>query len=197
LYDCREVELVARAGEAAQTQALEAMYSDPARDRVRNAEFLGIEPLRNFDDIVALGAEVRARGFKALKTNILLFDGEKLCNFQPGFGATAGFPALNVDRSVIESVKRQLLAFREGAGATTGLMLDTNFHFKTEGYIAMAQALEPIGLTWLEVDSYDPSALALIRQSSRCPVASCESLYGRRGYRPFLDAARPMLRLST
>ena len=68
-----------------------------------------------------------------------------------------------------------------------GLHLDLNFNFKTEGYIRLAQALEEFELVWLEVDSYNPEALATIRRSSRTPVASLESLYGRRQFRPFLE----------
>jgi galactonate dehydratase len=53
--------------------------------------------------VVALGAEVRRRGFKALKTNILPFDGEKLVGFGPGFGRTPGHPELNADRAVLRA----------------------------------------------------------------------------------------------
>ena len=69
--------------------------------RVRNHELVGAKPLRTYDDIAALGAEVKRRGFKALKTNILPFDGEKLTNFGPGFGRTPGWPELNVDRKTL------------------------------------------------------------------------------------------------
>ena len=38
---------------------------------------------------------------------------------------------------------------------------------------------------WAEIDSYDPAALATIRRSTR--IASCESLYGRRQFRPYFE----------
>jgi galactonate dehydratase len=72
--------------------------------RVRDHALVGVPPLRTYDDIAALGAEVKRRGFKALKTNILPFDGEKLTNFGPGFGRTPGYPELNVDRRTLRSV---------------------------------------------------------------------------------------------
>ena len=56
----------------------------------------------------------------------------------------------------------KITAFPQGAGPGVGLHLDPNFNFKTEGYIRLAQALEPFDLVWLEVDSYDPDALATI-----------------------------------
>ena len=64
--------------------------------RVRNHELVGVPPLNNYDDIAALGAEVKRRGFKALKTNILPFEGGKLVSFGPGFGRSPGWPELNV-----------------------------------------------------------------------------------------------------
>jgi galactonate dehydratase len=156
--------------------------------RVRNHALVGSAPLRNFDDIAALGAEVKQKGFKGLKTNILPWDGEKLTNFQPGFGRTPGFPELNADRKMVQSLQRQLQAFRDGAGADMNLHLDINYHFKTEGNLAIARAVGPFDLTWLEIDTWDPGSLAYIRRHAPCPIASLESVCGRRAFRPFLDA---------
>jgi L-alanine-DL-glutamate epimerase-like enolase superfamily enzyme len=156
--------------------------------RVRNHDLVGVAPLKTYDDVAALGAEVKRRGFKALKTNILPFDGEKLTNFGPGFGRTPGHPELNVDRKTLQSVRDLLAAFRAGAGPDMGLHLDVNYHFKTEGYLQIAKAVEPFDMTWLEIDTWDPQALALIRSRAPCPIASLESVCGRRAFRPFLDA---------
>jgi L-alanine-DL-glutamate epimerase-like enolase superfamily enzyme len=68
------------------------------------------------------------------------------------------------------------------------LYLDVNYHFKTEGLLKVARAVEPFDLTWLEFDTWDPQALALVRNHAPCPVASSESVTGRRAYRPFLTA---------
>lgn len=156
--------------------------------RVRNHQLVGSRPLRSFDDIAALGAEVKAKGFKGLKTNILPWDGEKLTNFQPGFGRSPGWPELNADRAMIQSLQRQLQAFRDGAGPDMNLHLDINYHFKTEGNLAIARAVAPFDLTWLEIDTWDPASLAYIRRQAPCPIASLESVCGRRAFRPFLDA---------
>jgi galactonate dehydratase len=156
--------------------------------RVRNAEMLGVPPLRTYDDVAALGAEVKRRGFKALKTNILAFDGEKLTSFAPGFGRTPGHPELNADRATLRAVHDTLAAFRQGAGPDMGIHLDVNYHFKTEGNLKVAKAVEPFDLTWLEIDTWDPASLALIRRQAPCPIASLESVTGRRAFRPFLDA---------
>ena len=156
--------------------------------RVRHAGLFDAPPLRNFDDVARLGEEVKRRGFKALKTGLLAFDGERFSNFSPAFAHTPGWPEVNVDRGVLAMLARVLTAFREGAGPDVALMLDVNFHFKTEGFLAVARTVEPFDLLWLELDTFDPQALARIRAAARCPIASCEALFGRRGLRPFLEA---------
>ena len=176
------------------------LLSGPVRDRLRlywshcgsyrlnHAATMGTAPVRSLDDIRALGALVRERGFDALKTNIFCFDRGAPYMHQPGFGRVEGWPELNVDRRLLGIIGEQMAAFREGAGEDADLLLDLNFNFKTEGYLEVARAIEPYDLMWLEIDSFDPQALALIRRSTRTPVASCESLFTRRQFRPFLDA---------
>lgn len=156
--------------------------------RVNHADVMGVPPLRSLDDIEALGAEVRDKGFSALKTNIFRIDEDQPSMYQPGFTANPGWPELNVDRNLLRLIERQMAAFRKGAGDDVDLLLDLNFNFKTEGYLEVARAIEPFGLMWVEIDSFDPAALAHIRSRSRTPLASCESLFGRRQFRPYLDA---------
>ena len=61
-----------------------------------------------------------------------------------------------------------------------GLHLDVNYHFKTEGFLQVAKAVAPFDMTWLEIDTWDPQSLALIRRQAPCPIASLESVTGRR-----------------
>ena len=81
-----------------------------------------------------------------------------------------------------------MAALRDGAGPDMGLMLDINFNFKTEGFQRIAEAVAPFDLTWLEIDTHDPAALALIRRGAPCPIASCETLHHRREFKPFFEA---------
>ena len=155
--------------------------------RFRNAEMMGVEPVRSLDDVVKLGKHVKERGFKALKTNIFRFDLTPANMHQPGFGRTPGGPELNADGGTLAAIADGLAAFRQGAGAEMGILLDTNFNFKTEGYIKVARVCEPYDLFWLEIDSYDPEGLRLIRDRASMPIASCESLFGRRQFRPFFE----------
>jgi L-alanine-DL-glutamate epimerase-like enolase superfamily enzyme len=166
---------------------LPAYWTHCGTYRARHGETLGTPPLRSLDDIVKLGEEVRARGFKALKTNYMPFDGKRFASFSPGTGRTEGFPELNYNRSIIKGIQDQMAAFRQGGGPDMGLLIDLNFSFKPEGFIQIARALEEVGMTWIELDVYDPESLAIIRSRSPAPIASCEHLFGRRGYRPYFQ----------
>jgi len=154
-------------------------------DRIK--EWAGVEPIRSLDDIVRLGAEVKAKGFRGLKTNLIRFDKGKPYMYGPGTGNPPGFPELNIDKGVLDAACTQLAAFREGAGPDVGLHLDTNFNYKIDGYMQLARRLQPLDLVWLEIDLYDPAGLALIRRSAGTPIASLESIYGRRNFRPYFE----------
>ncbi len=155
--------------------------------RVRNAALMGVPELRNYDDLARHAVEVRDLGFRALKTNIIPFADGSLSSYVPGFGRTAGWPELNWDNKLARGVTDQLMAIRDAVGPDMGIHLDLNFNFKTEGYKRLADAVAPAGLTWLEIDTHDAPALAEIKRSAPCPIASCETLHGRREFKPFLD----------
>jgi L-alanine-DL-glutamate epimerase-like enolase superfamily enzyme len=155
--------------------------------RIQAGEKLGVKPVRTLDDIADLGAEVKSCGFKGLKTNCFhLIDGQLTRQMQ-GYGNQPGHAALNLERHTLKGIVETLRAFRAGAGPEMNLHLDTNYHFKSEGYIRIARAIEPFDMTWLEMDMWDAPALADIRRHSPVPIASLESVVGRRNFRPFLE----------
>jgi L-alanine-DL-glutamate epimerase-like enolase superfamily enzyme len=148
---------------------------------------IGGSAVRTLDDLKALGAEARARGYRALKTNPILFEGGRPQMTNPGFrpGLELG---RNGDPKLFDAIVRQLNAFREGAGEAMGLLLDVNFGFSPEALRQLAYRLEPLGLFWLEADMHAPEALASVRQAVRTPIASLESIYRVKGYLPYLQA---------
>jgi L-alanine-DL-glutamate epimerase-like enolase superfamily enzyme len=126
------------------------------------------------------------RGFKALKTNPCdLLPGWS--KFSSGFRAMPGLLDRRPDNRIIGEMTQLLRAFRDGVGPDTGLMFDLNFNQRADGFIKIARTLEPFNLTWLEIDTHDPGALALVRRSSRTPIGSLESIHGLNEYRPFLE----------
>ncbi len=154
--------------------------------RVNWPEVHDYPPVRSLDDVKALGREVKEKRFTALKTNIFLFD-RTPAGYFPGFSRPAGYPELNAERDVIDGLKAEMEVFREGAGPDVDILLDLNFNFKTEGYLMLVDALAPLALFWIEIDSYNPQALALVRRRSTTPISSCETLIGLREFRPYFE----------
>jgi galactonate dehydratase len=92
------------------------------------------------------------------------------------------------------ALKTNILPFADGRLSSyvpgfpdMGIHLDINFNFKTEGFKRIAAAVADAKLTWLEIDTHDAPALAEIKRSAPCPIASCETLHGRREFKPFLE----------
>ena len=105
----------------------------------------------------------------------------------PGFGRDGGIDR-NPTPELLEVLTRLLDAFRAGTEGRAQPIVDLNFNLTTEGIVRVARALEPYELAWLEVDSYDPAALAHARRRSPVPLCSGENLYTLRGFRPYLEA---------
>ena len=155
--------------------------------RMRNPELVGTPPVRSYDDMTAVGREVRERGFNGLKTNIAIEVDGRLSAYRPGFVIGRGFPERNWDSFIAQSAARTVEAFRAGCGPDVGIMLDLNFHFRTEGFRRIAEAVAPSRLTWLELDVHDPRSIALLRRDAPCPIASGETLLERRDFRPYFE----------
>jgi len=134
--------------------------------------------------VKAIGAEVRDKGFTALKTNIFLYEGGAPRGWRPGFGVPF-LPELNVDTHVLRNLRTHLAAIREGAGPDIDLLLDLNFNAKTEGYLKILKAIADFDMFWVEIDSYSPEALGYIRRQSPHPISSCETLLGLREFLPY------------
>ncbi len=148
---------------------------------------LGTPGIKTLHDVRALGQEAVRRGFKALKTNPLLFDGPKPRMAPAGFQPGTAMLDKNIDNKLIFAITDQLAAFRDGAGVETGLLIDLNFSQHVEGYKRIAKAIEPFDMTWVEIDLHDPRGLAAIRRSTSTPVASLETIYGVKQFRPFFE----------
>ena len=156
--------------------------------RVRSAAMMGVKPIHTYADLARHAEEVQKLGFKGLKTNIMPIAGDTLSSYTPGFGRTPGWPALNWDNKTLRDAAVQLGAIRDAVGPDMNIHLDINFNFKTEGFKRVADTIAPFNLTWLEIDTHDPASLAWIRSKAPCPIASCETLHGRREFRPYLEA---------
>jgi L-alanine-DL-glutamate epimerase-like enolase superfamily enzyme len=121
---------------------------------------------------------------KALGVPVYALLGGKLRDYRPGFGSPY-YPELNIDKTVLTNLHMHLEALRDGLGPDLGLLLDLNFNAKTEGYLKILRAIADIDMFWVEIDSYSPEALALIRRQSPHPISSCETLLTLREFLPY------------
>jgi galactonate dehydratase len=164
--------------------ALPVYWSHCGTTRARAWEVTRTTKLASYDDVAALGREVVERGFSAFKTNVVV-PGDEPQVLMPGFGEGGG--TIRAEE-IAGALVRLLDAFREGTGDAARPIVDLNFNLEPEGLVRVARALEPYDLLWLEVDLFDPGALAHVRHVAPMPICSGENLYGSRGFRPYLEA---------
>jgi L-alanine-DL-glutamate epimerase-like enolase superfamily enzyme len=164
-------------------ESIPAYWSHCGTTRARAWEVTGTPKLASYDDVEALGREVVKRGFTAFKTNVVV-PGDEPQVLMPGFGGGGG--TIRADE-IADALVRLLEAFAEGTGGAARPIVDLNFNLEPEGCARVARALERFDLLWLEVDMFDPGALAHVRHVAPMPVCSGENLYGSRAFRPYLD----------
>jgi len=151
--------------------------------RANRGERLGVPRVETTEDLRELAAEVRARGYTALKTN--LFPLKDRPDADPA--ALANAYAGDISGPALRNAEAVVGTFREELGPDVGIALDVAFRFKLAGAIKLARAMEPFDLMWLEVESFDPRALRTIRESTRTTICTGESIFGTQGFRPYLD----------
>ena len=134
----------------------------------------------------SIAAEVRERGFSALKTNTFIYEDGSVKGWRPGFG-TPFEPARNVDRKVLRNIRAHLEAMREGAGPDIDILLDLNFNCSTEGYLKIIREIRDLDIFWVEIDTRNPKAMAHIRQQSPHPISGLETLMGLRSFLPYFE----------
>jgi galactonate dehydratase len=166
-------------------EEVDVYWSHCGTTRARAWQATNTPKLASFEDVTALGREVVERGFKAFKTNIVV-PGDEPQVLMPGFQGDG--LERNPSPQLEEALVRLLDAFREGTGGEAEPIVDLNFNLTAEGVLRIARALDGHGLMWLEVDAFDPVALAAIRAGAAVPVCSGENLYTNRGFRPFFEA---------
>ena len=161
-------------------------WSHCGTTRVRSHSHIGKPEIKSYEDIFRLGQDVIEKGYTALKTN-LLFPGATPPVLMQGFRGDYGSTDQNCSLEILSGLEKLMSCFREAVGAKADLILDLNFNFKTEGAIAVAKALEPFNLMWLELDCYHPQALRDVREATKIPICSGENLYTNRDYLPFFE----------
>jgi L-alanine-DL-glutamate epimerase-like enolase superfamily enzyme len=192
--ECALVDIAARARNISVTELLGGPTRDRVRlywshcgtTRVRHHDLVGAPPIKSWDDVAALGKEVVARGFTALKTNIVMpgKDGTWFSGFDGAMGPTDEW----VPNWLIAHIEKHIGTLRDAVGPDVDINLDLNWHFKPEACTRIAKALERFNLHWLEIDTTNPQALAQIRQSSSTRICTGETLIHMKEYLPFFQS---------
>ena len=163
---------------------LRLYWSHFGSTRATRAERLGLKKVETTDDLRALCEEVKERGYTAVKTNLFALadrpDALPVANH-------AGDHPGNLPTSTRRNAEAIIGTLRNALGPDVDVALDVAFRFKLGGAIKLAQALEPYNLMWLEVETFDPAALRLIRESTKTTICTGESLFGTQGFRPYLE----------
>ena len=152
--------------------------------RAQHATRLGLPKVETTADLGRLAEEVLERGYTAIKTD--LFALKDRPDAAPLLNRTWNHPG-DAPPSVVRNAEAIVGAFRAALGPDVGIALDIAFTFKLGGAIKLARALEPYDLMWLETETLDVEALRVIRDATRTPICTGESLYGTDGYKPFLQ----------
>jgi L-alanine-DL-glutamate epimerase-like enolase superfamily enzyme len=198
--ECALVDIAARARGISVTELLGGPTRDKVRlywshcgtTRVRHHEMVGTPPINTWADVTALGKEVVARGFTALKTNIVMpgQGGTWFSGFGANgsaFGVTMGPNDEWASNGLIAHLEKHIGTLRDAVGPDFDINLDLNWHFKPEACMRIAKALEPYNLHWLEIDTTNPDALAQIKQATSTRICTGETLIHMKEYLPFFQ----------
>ena len=168
-------------------EAVRVYWSHCGTSRMRAYDLMGVPPLRNMDDIAALGREVVSKGFTALKTNILL-PGEAASTYFHGFGAGLGTTDQAITPQLLRHIETLIGTFRDAVGPDVDINLDLNFNFKPEACMRIAKVLEQFDLLWLEIDMYDHEAIRQIKESTSTKICTGENLFYMREFIPYFES---------
>lgn len=161
-------------------------WSHCGTSRIRYGDLLGTPPLRSMADVAALGREVVAKGYTALKTNILIPGDTPDLHFG-GFGGGPGATDGVVSRQLLRHIETLIGAFRDAVGPDVDINLDLNFNFKPESCMRIAKVLEQFDLLWLEIDMYDHEAIRQIKDSTSTKICTGENLFYMREFIPYFE----------
>jgi galactonate dehydratase len=161
-------------------------WSHFAVNRIIGERWLGRSPIRTISDVAEAAREVVSRGYRAVKTNLMLWDDPPTVDwvgYAPGPGNTDGVLSPRRIRQTVET----LSAIREVIGPEVELILDVNFNLKPESVVRLVRALEPVNLAWLELDFYDPDAMRQIKEAVSTPICSLETLFYGDQFLPYFQ----------
>lgn len=151
--------------------------------QVSSYERLGTEPVRSYDDVRKVIAQASEWGYDTFKTNIQL-PGDPFTSLAQG---RSGPHDQTLTREILDAAVKQMEVIRDEVGPDMGICLDVNEHFKADGHIRLAQALEPFNLTWMELDNLDAESVRMVKDATTTPICTGEQRLGPLNYRDLFE----------
>ena len=151
--------------------------------QVRSYKQLGTKPVRSYDDIREIVAQAGEMGYDTFKTNIQL-PGDPFVNLSQG---RSGPHDQTLTREILSAAVKQMEVIRDEVGPDMGICLDVNEHFKADGQIRLAQAMEPFNLTWMELDNLDAQSVRMVKDATSTPICTGEQRLGPSNYRDLFE----------
>ena len=112
-------------------------WSHCGSSRARHSKLLGTPPIETWDDITALGKEVVARGFTALKTNIVMPG--KSGTWSSGFDGSMAKTDELAPNWLLAHIEKQIGTFRDAVGPNVDINLDLNFHSSMRAWCGLTR----------------------------------------------------------
>jgi galactonate dehydratase len=144
--------------------------------------------IRNYANINRSTTDRSPDGFAAMATKAVGagFDAIKMASWD-------GMPRKGSPEEVRQHTERGIAcveAVRRAIGPGRDLLVDAHSHFNLENGLALAKRLEPMNLFWLEevTPARPPDDLAAINRAAAMRTAGGESIYGVKGFFPYIRA---------
>ncbi|MEK9673095.1 MAG: mandelate racemase/muconate lactonizing enzyme family protein [Rhodospirillaceae bacterium] len=169
-----------------QRDKIRVYWSHCATWRINHPDYYKPQ-ITDLDGIRQAGTEARERGFTAAKTNLFIHEDGPIWPWRPGFAIPSYMPELPVSKKLIRNVRDCLEALIDGAGPDVDILVDCNFNLKPDGLLKLLRGLEDLNLFWVELDTHNPKAQGYVRDHSRHPIASCETLIGLKNFLPYFE----------
>lgn len=139
----------------------------------------------------------KQQGYRAIKTTLPLFYGAEASGAKPGseYSGTNGMIPRSyreteyLESSIWAKIAEFFIAAREAAGPEMGLALDCHGRLNLKNAQRLCQALENVGMMWIEepVPPENADVLAEVKRETSIPIAAGERWATIYGVREFLQ----------
>jgi len=96
---------------------------------------------------------------------------------------------LNLTTEQLDDMAALVASMRDAVGPKYDLALECHTRYDVESAIQICRLVEPYRPIWVEepIPSDNVDAMLRVRTSTRVPIAAGENIYGRYGFRPYLE----------